>query len=121
MRVSDEQIIAALYANGTNKAAATALGMSEKWLYSRIRAPDFREKLSEAKQQLLERATNSAESRLNAAIGVMAEIMSNDETAAGTRVAAADALIRNTLKLIEMTDIESRLDELEKILKENDE
>ena len=119
MRVSDEQIIAALYANGTNKAAATALGMSEKWLYSR--APAFREKLSEAKQQLLERATNSAESRLNAAIGVMAEIMSNDETAAGTRVAAADALIRNTLKLIEMTDIESRLDELEKILKENDE
>ncbi|MBE7008417.1 MAG: hypothetical protein E7422_04630 [Ruminococcaceae bacterium] len=94
------------------------MGLTERQLYNRTRAPTFREKLAEAKTALLERATNAAESRLSTAVSVMAEIMEDNETAAGTRVAAADGLIRNTLKLLELTDVSRRLDEIEKMLAE---
>jgi len=118
LRVTDEEIINALFSNGTNRTAAAAVGLTERQLYNRTRAPTFREKLAEAKTALLERATNAAESRLSTAVSVMAEIMEDNETAAGTRVAAADGLIRNTLKLLELTDVSRRLDEIEKMLAE---
>ncbi len=118
MRVTDEQIIAAMLANSTNSEAAEAVGLTERQFYNRTRAPTFRAKLDETKAALLEHATSAAESRLSAAVGVMGEIMVDSETAAGTRVQAADALIRNTLKLLELTDVSRRLDIIEKQLSE---
>ena len=118
MRASDEEIIAALFAHATNRAAAKAVGLTERQFYNRTRAPTFRAKLDEAKRALLERAASNAESRLSAAVQAMGEVMQSSETAAGTRVAAADALIRNTLKLVELTDVSRRLDALERALKE---
>lgn len=46
----------------------------------------------------------------------MGEICSDTETAPQTRLNAADAIIRNTLKMTEQADILARLDELERQL-----
>ena len=118
MRVSDEQIIAALFSCGSNRDAAAALGVSQKALYERLKKPDFKSKLAQAKADILQAATNRAESRLNAAIDTMDEIMRNEENPVSVRLSASDAIIRQTLKLIELVDVTKRLDEVEAAIKE---
>ena len=116
MKVSDEQLVAALLHSTTDKQAAETVGLSVSQFRNRIAAPAFKLMLTEAKKQLLNHAVALAESRLTAAVGVIVQVMQDANTAAGTRVAAADALIRNTLKLIELNDVSRRLDELERLV-----
>ena len=71
------------------------------------------------KAQILEHASNAAQSRLNDAVDVMAQVMADGENAPSVRVQAADALIRHTMKLLELNDISRRLDSLERSM-END-
>lgn len=118
MRVSDEEIIAALFSCGSNRDAAAALGLSEKALYERLKKPDFKSKLAQAKDDILQAATNRAESRLNAAIDTMDEIMRNEENPVSVRLSASEALVRQTLKLIELVDVTKRMDEIEAAIKE---
>jgi len=119
VRVSDEQLIAALFSHSSNREAAAACGMSERAFYSRIRAPVFQDKLTQEKSAMLEHATNAAQSRLNDAVDVMASVMLDTENPGSVRTQAADALIRNTLKLLEINDISRRLDALEKNMEED--
>lgn len=118
MRVSDEQIIAALFSSGSNRDAAAALGLSEKAFYERLKKPEFQTKLTETKAAILESAANAAESRLSAAVCVMDEIMRDEENGAQTRLNAAEALIRQTLKLLEVAEMSKRMEEIEAAIKE---
>ena len=52
--------------------------------------------------------------RLGDAIEVMGEICADAEVPAQTRLNAADAIVRNSLKLTEQVDILARLMELER-------
>lgn len=118
MRVSDEKIIAALLNAGTNKAAAEAVGLSETQLYARMRKDAFKAKLADAKRRVLESATVAAQGRLGEAVATMADIMGNAENSPQVRLNAADALLRNSLKLTEQTDILERVGQLEKAVGE---
>ena len=116
MKISDEQIIAAILSCSTNKRAATACGLSEKQFYNRLSRPELKEKLAAARAKLLESATSSIAARVGEAVEVISNIMLNSETAAQTRLNAADAIIRNSLKMGERTDVLERIAELEKTL-----
>ena len=63
--------------------------------------------------ELLDRNTAALQGRLGAAIETMSEICVNAENAAQVRLNAADAIIRNSLKLTETNDILTRLEKLE--------
>lgn len=115
IKAKDEKIIAALIANPTIRAAA-ACAISETQIYARLRIPEFKLRYDEARRELLERNTAALQARLGAAIETMGEICTDAETAPQTRLNAADAIIRNSLKLTEQFDILRRLDELEKTL-----
>lgn len=116
IKAKDEKIIAALIANPTIRAAAAACAISETQIYARLRIPEFKLRYDEARRELLERNTAALQARLGAAIETMGEICTDAETAPQTRLNAADAIIRNSLKLTEQFDILRRLDELEKTL-----
>lgn len=118
MKVSDEQIIAAILSCSTNKQAAEACGLSEKQLYTRLSRPELKSKLATARTRLLESATSAIQARLGEAVEVMSNIMHNSETTAQTRLNAADAIIRNSLKMGERTDVLERITEIEKTLGE---
>lgn len=118
MKVSDEQIIAAILSCSTNTQAATACGLSEKQFYNRLSRPELKEKLAAARSKLLESATSSIAARVGEAVETMANIMHNSETTAQTRLNAADAIIRNSLKMGERTDVLERITEIEKTLGE---
>lgn len=118
--MTDEQIITAILASKNNETAAMKLGIAETTIYSRMRKPEFQKKLSEAKTKLLEAAADQAKRYMKDAVSVMVSIMRSD-AAAQTRLNAAEALLRNGIKLTEVVDVEKRLDELERKMAEYDE
>lgn len=117
-KTKDEIILSALLANPTVRAASAACGISETQIYVRLRNPDFKAKYDTARRELLERNTAALQSHLAEAIEVMGEICRDTDAAPQTRLNAADAIIRNSLKLTEQTDILTRLEVLEKSLNE---
>lgn len=121
MRITDEEIIAAMLTHSTNRKAAEAVRLSDRAFYNRIRKPSFQAKLAEEKARILESAANAARGHISDAVQVMAQVMADEENAPGVRIQAADGLIRNSLKLLEITDISQRLDALEARLEEQEE
>lgn len=113
MKVSDEKIIAAIIANDTNAAAAKAAGLSEAQFYNRIRTPELKAKLAEVRSSLIEGATTALQARMDEAVDAMTAVMRDPATPAQTRLNAAEAILRNGLKLSERSDILSRLEALE--------
>ncbi|WP_026659122.1 helix-turn-helix domain-containing protein [Butyrivibrio sp. AC2005] len=117
-RLTDEEIVSALIECGTIKAAAEMLGVQIKTLYSRMKQEHFKELYARAKSDLLKAATAKMQRNLVDACEVIAEIMKDADTAQQIRLNAADCIIRNTLKMLEQTDIMERVEELEAIIKE---
>ena len=72
-----------------------------------------RPRYDEARRELLERNTAALQGHLAGAIEVMDEICQNTDASPQVRLNAADAIIRNSLKLTEQNDILARLTELE--------
>ena len=120
MKVSDEKIIAALMATATNAEAAQVAGLSQTQLYHRMRSDVFKRKLAEARGRLLDGATAALQARMGEAVDTMTKVMHDPETPAQTRLNAAEAILRNSLKLSERNDILSRLEVLERLMEDND-
>lgn len=110
----DDTLIAALLSNATVRAAAQAVGRSETQVYARLRDPLFKARYDEVRHGLLEQSTAALQGRLSAAVETMTEIMQDTDAPHQTRLNAAEAIVRNSLKLTEQTDIIERLDRLEK-------
>ena len=115
-RTKDEKIIAALIANPTIRAASSACGVSETQIYARLRDLEFRTRYDEARRELLERNTAALQGHLAGAIETMGQICSDAGVNPQTRLSAADAIIRNSLKLTEQNDVLVRLKELEEVI-----
>ena len=110
---NNEQILAALVATGSVRAAAKAVGVSETTIRARLNDPDFRKEYETAKGAILTEACDSLAARLTHAVEVLVDVLDNTENAATVRVSAADSLLRHALRYIEMGNILLRLDALE--------
>lgn len=98
---SDEQIIAALLANGTIKAAAAAVGMSERAIYDRMNDGEFQALYKAAKADLIRAAVFSINSYLQRAIDAVIDVMEDDENNAAVRLQAAQTILNNAGKFSE--------------------
>ena len=108
-RKNDEIILAALLSTPTVRAAAEACGVSESVIYSRRKEPDFKDRYDRERREMLTQSAAALQTHLGAAIEAMGEIVSDKETNPQTRLNAAEAVIRNTLKLTERTVVLDRL------------
>lgn len=117
-KVSDEHILSALVTAPTIREAATICGCSESTIYARLRDDDFKKKYNAERRKLLERNATALQNQIETAVQTMAEVMKNKEVAPQVRLNAADAVIRNGLKLTELVDVTKRVDELESIVSE---
>ena len=95
---SDEQIIAALLQHGTMKAAAAAAGISERALYDRMNSGEFQALYKAAKADLVRSAVFNINSKLQAAIDTVTEVMSDPENNAAVRLQAAQTILNNAGK-----------------------
>lgn len=116
-RKNDELIISALISTSTTRAAAAACGVSESVIYSRLKNPEFREKYDRARREVLIQSASALQGHLTAAIEAMGEIVNDRDTNPQTRLNAAEAVLRNTLKLTERVDVLDRLEALERLNK----
>lgn len=102
---NDEAIISSLMANGTLKAAAAAVGISERTLYDRMNDGEFRAKYTAAKADIVRAAVVRLNSKLQAAIDVAAEIMENKDNNPAIRLQAAQTILNNAGKFSERLQI----------------
>lgn len=96
--ISDEQIVAALLANGTQRAAANALGIEEKTIYNRMTQSDFRAVYKAAKADLMRQAVYDMQKQLRAAVDTVAAIMQDEKNNPAIRLQAAQTILNNAGK-----------------------
>lgn len=96
--ISDEQIIAALLNHGTIKAAACAVGMSERALYERMSKGEFQALYKAAKADLIRAAVLNINRQLQAAIDTVVDVMQDTENNPAVRLQAAQTILNNAGK-----------------------
>ena len=96
--ISDEQIIAALLAGGTIRAAAAAVGLSDRAVYDRMHKGDFQARYRAAKNDLIRAAVVSLSGKLQAAIDTVTEVMTNPENNPAVRLQAAQTILNTAGK-----------------------
>lgn len=96
--VSDEQIIAALFSNGTIKAAAAAVGISERSIYDRMNEGEFIALYKSAKADLIRGAVVNLNNQIQTAVNVIADIMNDSSNNAAVRLQAAQTILSNAGK-----------------------
>ena len=73
-KATDEQIIAALLSTGTIQAAAAAVGLSPRTVYTRMQAGDFQALYKAAKADLIRAAVFNINNQVQAAINTVIEV-----------------------------------------------
>ena len=96
--ISDEAIIAALLDHGTIRAAAEAVGLSERTIYDRMSDGEFQALYRAAKSDLVRAALLRINRHLERAIDTVAGIMEDEDNNADGRLQAAQTIINNAGK-----------------------
>lgn len=97
-QATDEQIITALLTQPTRQAAAEACGISVRTLYDRTREPAFIALYAQTRTDLLRHILADLQSYTGQAVQTIAAIMNDPEQKAGTRLAAAQAILDHAAK-----------------------
>ena len=117
MRVTDSALISALLTCPTIKLASDEVGLSEQAVYSRLRKPDFRTKLQNARNDQFQVISSKLEDANFKALDTLINILDDKEVSAGIKVRASQTLLDLSLKNREQADIISRIQNLEEMLK----
>ena len=104
--ISDEQIIAELLDKGTIKAAAAAVGLSERALYDRMSKGDFQALYKSAKADLIRAAVLNLNRQLQAAIDTVCEVMQDESNNAAVRLQAAQTILNNAGKFAQRLQVD---------------
>lgn len=104
--ITDEQIIAALLNHGTIKAAAGAVGISERALYDRMSKGEFQALYKAAKADLIRAAVLNINRQLQAAIDTVVEVMQDPNTNAAVRLQAAQTILNNAGKFAQRLQVD---------------
>lgn len=87
-------------------------------LWRWLKIEHFKSAYREARCRIVSLAIGRLETNLNKAINTLLEIAENVEAPASARVTAARAIIDQSLKAVEIENIEERIERLEKIIEE---
>ncbi len=112
--VSDEAIVAALMTTSTLDAAAQQCGLSVRQLYERRQAPGFEKKLRKAQSEALSDTARFLQHATGSAAATLLEIAESKVRPAQVRISAARTILEQATKYSEITDIQARLEALER-------
>ena len=113
----DELIISALISTSSIRAASAACGICETQIRKRLKDDEFKNRYDQERRELLRQNATALQGHMSQAISTIAGVMNSKTANEQTKLNAAEAIIRNSLKLTEQTEILERLDKLEKSLK----
>ena len=109
-----EQAIAALLCHRNVEAAARAVGVSANTLLRWAKEPEFDAAYREARRAAFCQSIAPLQQASSAAVTTVLKIMLDTNAPAGTRLRAAEIVLGQTAKSIEIEDIEARVVELER-------
>lgn len=112
MKTTDNQLISALLSSPTIKSASDMVGLSEQAVYSRLRKPDFRAKLQNARDTQFQVISSKLEDANFKALDTLLKILDDETVSAGVKVRASQTLLDLSLKNREQADIISRIQTL---------
>ncbi len=112
-RLQDEQIIAALIAEGSIKAAAASLHCTTRTLYERMKKQEFKQLYSQAKAEIIKTVTAKLQGSMCGAIDTLIQIMKNPQTAPQTRANCAVSILQYGSRFTETADIIERIEAIE--------
>ena len=106
------RLVIELAGGATVEDAARSAGISEATVYRRLKQPDFRRQVDEARSSIVTRATSKLSSAAIVAVDTLRELLSSDHDFA--RLGAARAIIELGIRLREQEDLAVRLAALER-------
>lgn len=110
-------ISALLHAESIRKAAEEA-GIAEATLHRWMKETSFQEAYRAAKREVINHVISRLQRSAGKAVKILLEVAEDKESPASARVSAAKTILETSLKAVEIEDIENRITELERIVKE---
>lgn len=109
-----EEAIAALLTQRNIEEAAKSVGIAPNTLLSWMKIPEFQKAYREARRAAFGQAIARLQQMSGAAVATLGKIMVDQTAPPSTKVRAAEVIINNAAKAIEIEDIEARVTELER-------
>ncbi len=114
LTAKQEAALLALLAHGTIEAAYGAAGVSKATMWRFLQLPAFQTRYRAARRQLVETAIAQLQSDCTIAARVLREVAEDKAAPASSRVAAAKAILDMSVNAVELTDLQERVEKLEK-------
>lgn len=111
-----EAAIAALLSCKTIAEAAKAAGIGENTLFRWLRLDDFQNAYRKARKDVVSQAIGQIQNGLSDAVKTLQSVMNNKKAPASARVSAARSMIDLGLKGVEIEDLQSRVEALERAI-----
>ena len=108
--------IVALLEQETIRDAAKVVGISEATLFRWLRDQEFQDAYQEAKRRIVSHSISRIQKATGEAVETLREIMKDKKKPPSPRVTAAKAVLDIAVKAVEIEDIQSRLEAIEKIV-----
>jgi hypothetical protein len=108
-----ESAIAALMTQPTIEAAAAASGIASVTMWRWMQLPGFQQQYQIARRRIIENALGSLQQATNQAVETLVRNLSCGQP--GTEIRAAQEILNQSFKALELFELESRLESLEKI------
>ncbi len=120
LTAKQEAALLSLITNGTIEAAYGAAGVSKATMWRFMQLPEFQARYRAARRQLVETAIAQLQSDCTIAARALREVTEDKEAPASSRVAAAKAILDQSISAIELMDLQERVERLETMLSEQE-
>lgn len=116
---NEDALLLALACGASVDAAAKKYQLSERTIYRRLEDPDFRHRLQLIRGGMIQRASAMLSAAAGEAVRTLLSLQKESVTPA-VRLGAARAILEIGIKLRHLVDMEERLTEVERQLRETD-
>jgi hypothetical protein len=113
-----EQAMIALLNEPTIERAAKTAGVGERTLHRWLDEPAFSRAYRKARREAFSQAIAASQRYAPVAVQTLAKIMTDGTLSVSARVSAATALLKFSRESIELDDLATRVDDLERSMKE---
>lgn len=117
LTIKQEKAILFLLENKTIEEIASLLKVSRKTIYRWLQSEEFKRRFKQARQEVFNEALERLKLLSRQAIETLEDIIKNG-TKEASRVTASKTVLELALKLKEVEELESRVEELERLLRE---
>jgi hypothetical protein len=114
---NEDSLLLALACGASVETAAKQCGICERSVYRRLEEPAFNARLQELRSDMVKRAAGMLTAAATEAVRTLLSLQ-KDSAPPAVRLGAARAVLELGIKIREMAELETRLTELEAILKQ---